>query len=174
MEIFFVYFNFEQGGTPWARATKNVKKPHSQMCESCRKAWFKIFVKIKQKHFWFQSQILFWGLLLYKISFNKQTNEINCINDNHIKFDVSLHFWGIWSTVWRPLKTFKYISWRLFELPKKRVYNIVFSFLQRKSGLPRAPNLQKFSIFFTPFLLFTYILAADSYHTLLLEKSERI
>ena len=57
---------------------------------------------------------------------------------------------------------------------KKRVYNIVFSFLQRKSGLPRAPNLQKFSIFFTPFLLFTYILAADSYHTLLLEKSERI
>ena len=26
------------GGTPWARATKNVKKPQSQMCESCRKA----------------------------------------------------------------------------------------------------------------------------------------
>ena len=25
------------GGTPWARATKNVKKPQSQMCESCRK-----------------------------------------------------------------------------------------------------------------------------------------
>ena len=31
--------------TPWARATKNVKKPQSQMCESCRKAWFDIFVK---------------------------------------------------------------------------------------------------------------------------------
>ena len=28
-------------GAPWARATNNVKKPHSQMCESCRK----IFVK---------------------------------------------------------------------------------------------------------------------------------
>ena len=24
---------------PWARATKNVKKPQNQMCESCRKAW---------------------------------------------------------------------------------------------------------------------------------------
>ena len=24
-------------GTPWARATNNVKKPQSQMCESCRK-----------------------------------------------------------------------------------------------------------------------------------------
>ena len=23
---------------PWARSTNNVKKPHSQMCESCRKA----------------------------------------------------------------------------------------------------------------------------------------
>ena len=26
------------GATPWARATKNVKKPQNQMCESCRKA----------------------------------------------------------------------------------------------------------------------------------------
>ena len=25
--------------------------------------------------------------------------EINHINDNHIKFEVSLHFWGIWPTV---------------------------------------------------------------------------
>ena len=33
---------------------------------------------------------------------------------------------------------------------------------------------KSFLFFFTPFLLFTYILAADSYHTLLLEKSERI
>ena len=24
--------------TPWARASNNVKKPHIQMCESCRKA----------------------------------------------------------------------------------------------------------------------------------------
>ena len=76
---------------PWARATKNVKKPQSQMCESCRKGWFKIFVK--PKHFWFQSHIWFWGLLLYKTSFNKQNkNRINHINDNHIRFEVSLHF----------------------------------------------------------------------------------
>ena len=26
------------GGAPWARSSKNVKKPQSQMCESCRKA----------------------------------------------------------------------------------------------------------------------------------------
>ena len=26
------------GATPWARATKNVKKPQNQMCESCRKS----------------------------------------------------------------------------------------------------------------------------------------
>ena len=26
------------GATPWARATKNVKKPQNQMCESYRKA----------------------------------------------------------------------------------------------------------------------------------------
>ena len=28
---------------PWARATKNVKKPQNQMCESCSKAKIKIF-----------------------------------------------------------------------------------------------------------------------------------
>ena len=32
-------------GALWAKATKNVKKPQSQTFESCRKAWFKIFVK---------------------------------------------------------------------------------------------------------------------------------
>ena len=33
----------------------------------------------------------------------KQTNKtkINHINDNHNKFEVSLHFLGIWPTVWR-------------------------------------------------------------------------
>jgi hypothetical protein len=29
---------------------------------------------------------------------NKQS-EINHINENHIKFEVSLHFWGIWPSV---------------------------------------------------------------------------
>ena len=38
---------------PWARATKNVNKPLSQMCESCRKAWFKIFVKQNRNIFGF-------------------------------------------------------------------------------------------------------------------------
>ena len=28
-------------------------------------------------------------------------NKINHINDNHIEFEVSLHFLGIWPTVWR-------------------------------------------------------------------------
>jgi hypothetical protein len=86
---------------PWARTTKNVRKPQNQMCESCRKAWFKIFVKQNRNIFGFSNTFLFWGLLLYKISFKKQTNEINHINDNHIKFEVSLHFRGIWSTVRR-------------------------------------------------------------------------
>ena len=37
---------------------------------------------------------------MYKISFNKQKKtKINHISDNHIKFEVSLHFGGIWSTV---------------------------------------------------------------------------
>ena len=39
--------------TPWVRATKNVKKPQNQMCESCRKAWFKIFVKQNRNIFGF-------------------------------------------------------------------------------------------------------------------------
>ena len=38
---------------PWARATKNVKKPQSQMCESCKKAWFNIFVKQNRSIFGF-------------------------------------------------------------------------------------------------------------------------
>ena len=63
------YYISARAAAPCARATKNVKKPQSQICESCRKAWFKIFVKLK--HFWFQSYIWFRGLLLFKISLNK-------------------------------------------------------------------------------------------------------
>ena len=33
-------------------------------------------------------------------------NKINHINDNHIKFEVSLHFWGIWTTVRHPQALF--------------------------------------------------------------------
>ena len=44
----------------------------------------------------FHSHIWFWGLF-------HQTNKtkVNHINDNHIKFEVSLHFLGIWLTVRR-------------------------------------------------------------------------
>ena len=63
----------EHSATPWARSTKNVKKPQRQMCRPWRKAWFKIFAKQNKKHFWFQSHIWFWGLLLFKMSLNKQT-----------------------------------------------------------------------------------------------------
>ena len=39
---------------------------------------------------------------MYKISLNRQKKtKINHINDNHIKFDVSLHFGGIWPIVRR-------------------------------------------------------------------------
>ena len=85
------------GGATWARAAKNVKKPHSQMCESCRKAWFKIFVKQNRNIFGF----------IYTFDSEVQNkfqqinkHKINQINDNHIKFEVSLHFLGIWPTVW--------------------------------------------------------------------------
>ena len=50
-------------GTPWARVTNNVKKPQSQICESCRNIWYKIFVNKTET---FQSHIRFWGLLLFK------------------------------------------------------------------------------------------------------------
>ena len=45
-------------------------------------------------------------ILRFAIVQNKfqQTNKtkLNHINDNHINVEVSLYFWGIWPTVWRP------------------------------------------------------------------------
>ena len=60
-------------------------------------------------------------ILRFAIVQNKfqQTNEnkINHINDNHIKFEVSLHFGGIWPTVRRALGTVgKKIDDELVEL----------------------------------------------------------
>ena len=47
----------------------------------------------------FLSHIWFWSLLLYKISLNKQTKlKKKHVNDNHITFEVSLNFLGIWAT----------------------------------------------------------------------------
>ena len=44
-------------------------------------------------------------ILRFAIVQNKfrQTNKnrINHINDNHVMFEVSLHFFGIWPTVWQ-------------------------------------------------------------------------
>jgi hypothetical protein len=81
--------------TPWARASNNVKKTQSQMCEKTR---FKIFCKTKQKHFWFQSHISILRLAFVQNEFQQTKKQkikyVNHINDNCIKFEVSLHFGG--------------------------------------------------------------------------------
>ena len=69
-----------KGGPPWARTTKNVKKPPGQICESCREAFIEIFaLQIK-------------NILGFSNTY-----------DNLIKYEVSLHFWRIRPTV-RPLR----------------------------------------------------------------------
>ena len=57
--------------TPWARATNNVKKPQSQMCESCRKLDLR-FLSNKTETSYVSVTHLILRLLLYKISFNYQ------------------------------------------------------------------------------------------------------
>ena len=96
-------------GTQWARATKNVKKPQSQMGESCRKAWFKIFVK-QNRIFLVSDTHLILRFFIVQNKFQQTNkNKINRINDNYIKFEVSLHFGGIWPTVWQAFKNMKAI-----------------------------------------------------------------
>ena len=86
-------------GAPWARETNNVKKPQSQMCESCRKLDLR-FLLYKTETYLVSVTYL---ILRFPVAQNKfqQTNknEINHINDNLIKFEVSLHFLWIWPTV---------------------------------------------------------------------------
>ena len=83
---------------PWARASNNVKKPQSQMCESCRKNWFKIFVKQN------------WNIFGLSHTFDSVvcycTNKFQQGNKTKIKFEVSLHFWWIWPTVRRQVGRF--------------------------------------------------------------------
>ena len=85
-----------------ASATENLRtlKVWTQMCESCRKALFKIFVKQNGNILVSVTHLI----LRFAIVQNKfqQTNEtkINHINDNLIKFEVSLYFGGFWPTVW--------------------------------------------------------------------------
>ena len=62
--------------TPWARASNNVKKTQSQMCEKTR---FKIFCKTKQKHFWFQSHISILRLAFVKNEFQQTKKTKNKI-----------------------------------------------------------------------------------------------
>ena len=71
------------------------------MCELCitYRAWFKIFVKQNTNIFRFSHT--FDSEVCY-CTFNFQQtnkNKVNLITDNHIKFEVSLHFGGIWPTV---------------------------------------------------------------------------
>ena len=72
----------------------------------CEKTRFKIFCKTKQKHFWFQSHISILRLAFVQNEFQQTKKQkikyVNHINDNQIKFEVSLHFGGIWPSV-RPL-----------------------------------------------------------------------
>ena len=46
------------GGAPWARATKNVKKPQSRMCESCRKLDLRFFVNQSRNIFDFSHKFV--------------------------------------------------------------------------------------------------------------------
>ena len=69
------------------------------MCESCRKLDLR-FLLYKTETYLVSVTYL---ILRFPVAQNKfqQTNknEINHINDNHINFEVSLHFLGIWPTV---------------------------------------------------------------------------
>ena len=72
----------------------------NQYCKETTES-FKIFVKQNRNSFGFSH--IFDSEVCYctkHVSTNKQ-NQINHINDNYIKFEVSLHFGGIWPTVWQ-------------------------------------------------------------------------
>ena len=69
------------------------------MCESCRKLDLRFFLYKTETNLVSVTYLI----LRFPVAQNKfqQTNknEINHINDNHIKFEVSLHFLGVWPTV---------------------------------------------------------------------------
>ena len=86
-------------GTPWARASNNVKKPQSQMCESYRKLDVR-FLYNETETFLVSVAHLILRFAIVQNKFQQTNkNKINHTNDNHIKFEVSLHFGGIWPTV---------------------------------------------------------------------------
>ena len=62
------------GGTPWARATNNVKKPQNQMCESCKMLDLR-FLSNKTETFYVSVTHLILRFAIVQVSFNKQTNK---------------------------------------------------------------------------------------------------
>jgi hypothetical protein len=70
------------------------------MCESCRKLDLG-FLLNKTETFYVSATHLILRLAIVQNKFQQANKtKINNINDNHIEFEVSLHFWGIWPTVW--------------------------------------------------------------------------
>ena len=77
---------------PWAKATNNVKKPQSQICESCRKPDLR-FLENKTELFYVSVRHLILRLAIVQNKFQQANRiKINHINDNNLKFEVSLHF----------------------------------------------------------------------------------
>ena len=73
------------------------------MCQSCRKLDLR-FLLNKSETFLVSVTYLFARFAIVQNKFQKTNKtKINCINDNHIKWQVSLHFWGVWPTVWHPI-----------------------------------------------------------------------
>ena len=81
-------------GAPRARSTKNVKKPQRQMCGLCRKAWFKIFAKQNRNIFGSVTHLILRFTIVPNRFWQTNKTKTNHINDNHMKFEVSLHFCG--------------------------------------------------------------------------------
>ena len=86
---------------PWARASNDVKKPQSPMCDSCRKLDFKIFVKQNGNILCFSHTSDSEASYCTKKFKKANKTKIIYISDNHIEYEVSLHFWGVWPTVRR-------------------------------------------------------------------------
>ena len=89
------------GGAPWDRATKNVKKPPNEKGRTFRK--LKRYILTPSNMFDFVSALPFFpGIHIAKKLGSLTHKLLIChIYDNYIKFEVSLHFWWIWPTVWR-------------------------------------------------------------------------
>ena len=71
------------------------------MCASCRNLGLR-FLWNKRESFLVSVTHLILRFAIVQIKFQQTNkNKINHINDNHINIEVSLHFGGIWPTMWR-------------------------------------------------------------------------